>query len=86
MLVTGQEQAVARIDRVTKVEVIAIDVLKGDGTPSAPYTTYTQFWTVDGRFIGEAKIADIGNYTINHRIQNKAVFLLNQTGNLETIT
>lgn len=66
MLTTGQEQAVARIDKVARVEVIAIDVLKGDGTPSAPYTAYTQFWTMDNRFIGEVVTNDLKNYTIRH--------------------
>lgn len=64
--VYGQEQAVARIDRVARVEVIAVDVLKGDGTPSAPYTAYTQFWTTDNTFIGEIRSNDIQNYTIRH--------------------
>lgn len=64
--VFGQEQAVARIDRVARVEVIAVDVLKGDGTPSAPYTAYTQFWTTDNTFIGEIPSNDIQNYTIRH--------------------
>ena len=41
-MVLGQKQAVSRLDRVAKVEVIAIDVVKGDGSPSAPYTAYTQ--------------------------------------------
>lgn len=62
----NQEQAVARIDRVAKVEVIAVDVLKGDGSPSAPYTAYTQFWTTDNTFIGEIQTNNIQNYTIRH--------------------
>ena len=63
MLATGQEQAVARIDRVAKVEVIAIDVLKGDGTQSNPYTAYTQFWTTTNVFIGEVQVNNILDYT-----------------------
>lgn len=62
----NQELAVARIVRVAKVEVIAVDVLKGDGSPSAPYTAYTQFWTTDNTFIGEIQTNDIQNYTIRH--------------------
>ncbi len=69
MQTLGQEQAVARIDRVARVEVIAIDVLKGDGSPSAPYTAYTQFWTTDNKFIGEIPTNDIPNYTMRHCIQ-----------------
>ncbi len=69
MLVTGQEQTIARIDKVARVEVIAIDVLKGDGTPSAPYTSYTQFWTTGNKFIGEIPTNDILNYTIRHCLQ-----------------
>lgn len=65
----GQEQAVARIDRVAAVEVIAIDVLKGDGTPSHPYTAYTQFWTTDNKFIGEVPTNDILDYTTRHCIR-----------------
>lgn len=85
MFVTGQEQDVARIDRVSTVEVIAIDVIKGNGTPSAPYTAYTQFWTKDNHFIGEALIADIGNYTINHCINKKSFYKQNKNGDLETV-
>lgn len=69
MLATGQEQAVVRIDRVARVEVIAVDVLKGDGKSSAPYTAYTQFWTTDNKFIGEVPTDDIQNYTIRHCIR-----------------
>lgn len=85
MLVTGQEQSVARIDRVATVEVIAIDVIKGDGTQSAPYTAYTQFWTKDNHFIGEARISDIGNYTMKHCIDKKPFFVRTKTGDIETI-
>ncbi len=69
MLATGQEQTVSRLDRVAFVAVIAVDVLKGDGTQSAPYTAYTQFWTTDNKFIGEVPTDDIQNYTIRHCIR-----------------
>ena len=67
-MVLGQKQAVSRLDRVAQVEVIAIDVVKGDGSPSAPYTAYTQFWTTNNHFIGEIISDEIPSYTIRNCI------------------
>lgn len=85
MLATGQEKEVARIDRVACVEVIAVDVIKGDGTCENPYTPYTQFWTTNNHFIGEIPITTIGNYTMKKCNDRKLLYRINSNGDFETL-
>ena len=63
-----ERQIVTCINSVATVEVVAAEVLKGSGTPSDPYTSYTQFWTINNHFIGEIPTNEIPNYLMRHCI------------------
>lgn len=42
-----------RIKKVEIVEVVKIDILKGDGTEGDPLYLEKQYWTKNGRFLGK---------------------------------
>lgn len=60
--------SVKQIDAAAKVEVIAVNVTKGEGTTENPLVAYTQFWTTNGIIIGEIPTYDIPDYIVRHRI------------------
>lgn len=46
-------KTIRRINTAITTTVIVVKVVKGDGTGESPIAAYAQFWTVDGKYIGE---------------------------------
>lgn len=49
------EDIIKRIVCAEAVEVIAVTLVKGNGTPEAPIDYTVQYYTKDGALIGEAR-------------------------------